>query len=512
MSVFAGRRARCGLAIAVAVLAGAAPPSAAAADQQGCNPLALETCLAPFPSNYWAVEDPSSPTGLRGEVTDDLLRPELLRQLPTGEGISPSGIFNGATGFSAGAGAVFEFTQRQAPPPPDGGDAVLAFDADTGERIPVDAFLSAHARNPILVGAKQSNVLQVFARSRWPYRHRVLVAVTTKMGAGDPAFPELAAKAEPGTRAAAYVAEVRDAIEDAGLDPADVRTATLFTVRDRDEVVGATQRLLDDTAARPHPARNVRMNWSYAGPYTAGIVTGQLRVDNYRTRDGRGPVDFSGRTRKDQWVPFQLTLPRSAASRPAPVVIYAHGITVQKESDIAVSQMNAKLGLATISIDWPNHGARSREDGGYLLDLLSPRDLGTLAGLFNQATVDQMGLYEAIGDLQLAQQAESGKAIAAFGQFGETVGGVEHPHLEHHWTGHALVDRVDRDFRVEEQTSRKKLGLHGAFGFAVQRMAGIKPDLAVLVIGQVQPFLRHGRGGGIGGCGQGLSPRCRSRM
>lgn len=401
MSVFAGRRARCGLAIAVAVLAGAAPPSAAAADQQGCNPLALETCLAPFPSNYWAVEDPSSPTGLRGEVTDDLLRPELLRQLPTGEGISPSGIFNGATGFSAGAGAVFEFTQRQAPPPPDGGDAVLAFDADTGERIPVDAFLSAHARNPILVGAKQSNVLQVFARSRWPYRHRVLVAVTTKMGAGDPAFPELAAKAEPGTRAAAYVAEVRDAIEDAGLDPADVRTATLFTVRDRDEVVGATQRLLDDTAARPHPARNVRMNWSYAGPYTAGIVTGQLRVDNYRTRDGRGPVDFSGRTRKDQWVPFQLTLPRSAASRPAPVVIYAHGITVQKESDIAVSQMNAKLGLATISIDWPNHGARSREDGGYLLDLLSPRDLGTLAGLFNQATVDQMGLYEAIGELQL---------------------------------------------------------------------------------------------------------------
>lgn len=401
MSVFAGRRARRGLAIAVVSLASAALPSAASADAGDCNPLALKTCLAPFPSNYWAVADPSSPTGLRGQVSDDLLRPELLRQLPAEDGISPSGIFDGATGFSAGAAAVFEFGERQTPPPADGGDHVIAYDVDAGERLPVDALLSAHARNPLIVGAKQSNVLQVFARTRWPYRHRVLVAVTTKMGVGDPAFDELAARATPGTKGAAYVADVRDAIARAGLDPAEVRTATLFTVRDRDEVVGATQRLLDDTAARPHPARNVRMNWNLAGPYTAGIVTGQIRVDNYRTRDGRGPVDFSGRTRRDQWVPFQLTLPRTAGSRPAPVVIYAHGITVQKESDLAVSQLNAKLGLATISIDWPNHGARSREDGGYLLDLLSPRDLGTLSGLFNQATADQMGLYEAIGELQL---------------------------------------------------------------------------------------------------------------
>jgi hypothetical protein len=402
MSVFAGRRARRGLATAVAVLAGAALPANASADTQDCNPLALKTCLAPFPSNYWAVADASSPTGLRGEVDDSLLRPELLRQLPLEDGISPSGIFNGAAGFSAGAGAVFEFTERQPRLPADGGDHVIAYDIDAGERIPLDAFLSGHARNPLVVGAKQSNVLQVFARGRWPFRHRVLVAVTTRMGAGDPTFPELAAKAAPGTKAAAYVGDVHDAIEQAGLDPAEVRTATLFTVRDREEATGPTERLLADTAARPHPTRNVRVRWGLPLGYTAGVVTGEVRLDNYRTRGGRGPVDFSGATRADQWVPFRLTLPRTAGTRPAPLVMYAHGVTSDKESaDLIVAQTNAKLGLATIGIDWPNHGERARADGGHILELLSPRDLGTMSGLFNQGTMDQMGLYKAIGEMQL---------------------------------------------------------------------------------------------------------------
>lgn len=68
------------------------------------------------------------------------------------------------------------------------------------------------------------------------------------------------------------------------------------------------QRLFDDTAARPHPVRDVRLNSSLASVAIAGVVTGRVRLDNYRADGGRGPVDFSGATRKDQWVPFQLTL------------------------------------------------------------------------------------------------------------------------------------------------------------------------------------------------------------
>ncbi|MBJ7329798.1 MAG: hypothetical protein JHC95_07875 [Solirubrobacteraceae bacterium] len=391
------RRASLALAVAAAACASSAPASAA----ETCNPLSAKTCLAPFPSDIWMANDPSSPTGKRANVQDDLLRPRLLEQMPAQDGITPRGIFGGASGFSAGMGAVFEFTQRQAPVPPDGGDVVTAYDLTAGERVPIHAFLSTHARNPIVVAGKQSNVLRVFPRARWAFGHRIVIAVSTRMGLDEPAIAQRAARVGSGGAAAAYVDDVRAGLQAAGLEEAGVRTATLFTVRDRAEVVDATQRLMDDTSSRPHETRFVRLHREFATPWAAGIVTGQVRVDNYRTREGRGPVDFSGKTRKDQWLPFQLTLPRSARTRPAPVVIYAHGITAQKETDLAVSQMNAELGLATISIDWPNHGARARADGGYILSLLSPHKMGTLSGLFNQATIDLTGLYRAIQTLEL---------------------------------------------------------------------------------------------------------------
>ncbi|UUY05226.1 hypothetical protein LRS13_06805 [Svornostia abyssi] len=386
------------LAALVIVIAATAAPAAQAAD---CNPLSLETCLAPFPSNYWADWDDTSPTGGRANITDDLLRPELLAQLPVEDGISPSGIFNGATGFSAGVGAVFEFTQRQPQVPYDGGDDIVAFDLDSGARVPIHAFVSGHARNPLVVGANQSNVIQVFPQSRWAYTHDIVIALSTRYGAGDPTFLESKAKVAPGSKAEEYVGLLEDGLRDAGIDPATTRTATWFSVRDRKEVIEPTARLMADTAARPHPVRNVRTSWSTTFPSVAAVVKGEVRVDNYRTRGGQGPVDFSGATRKDQWLPFRLTLPRSASRNPAPVMMYAHGLSGSKESDYYVAELNAGVGMATIAIDWPNHGARSVADGGEIFSILRPDKLGTLSGLFNQGTLDLAGLYAAIGGLEV---------------------------------------------------------------------------------------------------------------
>ncbi|MBJ7519390.1 MAG: hypothetical protein JHC84_06815 [Solirubrobacteraceae bacterium] len=386
------------LATLVIAIAGTAAPVAHAAD---CNPLSLETCLAPFPSNYWAEWDDTSPTGGRANIGDDLLRPELLAQLPTEDGISPSGIFNGATGFSAGVGAVFEFTERQPQVPYDGGDDIVAFDLDTGRRVPIHAFVSGHARNPLVVGANQSNVIQVFPQSRWAFTHDIVIAVSTRYGAGDPTFLESKAKVAAGSKAEEYVGILEDGLRTAGIDPASTRTATWFSVRDRAEVVEPTKKLLDDTLAREHPVRNLRTSWATIFPSVAGVVTGEVRVDNYRTRGGQGPVDFSGATRKDQWLPFRLTLPRSASRQPAPVMIFAHGLSSQKESDYYVAELNAGVGMATIAIDWPNHGARSAADGGEIFSILKPGQLGTLSGLFNQGTFDLAGLYAAIADLDV---------------------------------------------------------------------------------------------------------------
>lgn len=377
---------------------GASVGSAAAAD---CNPLSTHTCLAPFPSNYWTKEDSTSPTGLRADVSEDLLRPELLAKVPTADGISPTGIFGGAIGFSAGAGAVFEFDKQPiaASLPSDGGDAVVAFDLDSGVRVPVDTFISDDASNPLLV-SDLDNVVQVFPRVRWEFGHRILVAVTKQLsvpGSTAPDFDALAAsRSSSSPRAAAYISGVAAAIGQAGLSTGAVRTATVFTVRTRDDVVGKAQSLVNKTMGRSHAVRGLSVSYDMLSSSIGGVVTGEVRVDNYRKKNGTGDVDFSGATRRDQWLPFRLTLPRSAGSKPARVVIYGHGLGGFKETDLLVTGSNAAQGYATLSIDWPNHGVRSAADGGNILLSLYPAKLAQHAGMLNQATVDMAGLYRAV--------------------------------------------------------------------------------------------------------------------
>ncbi len=402
--------------LAATAIPAAFASSASAADAK-CNPLSTKTCLAPFPSNYWAKADPSSPTGLRADVTDDVLRPEILNALPKEDGISPTGVFGGASGFSAGAGAVFEFTEKPGAVPYDGGDAVVAYDLDTGQRVKVHAFMSPQALNTNLV-SKASNALQVFPQSRWAFGHRILVAVTDQFPIArptEPAFSELAAQEPANQRAADYVQEVRDGLAQSGIAESSVRNATVFTVRAREEFLAPTERLMADTAARPHPVRGLSISWDLINPDVGGLVTGQLRVDNYRTRNGTGPVDWSGATRKDEWIPFRLTLPETSTKGLAGVVLYMHGIGAFKEMDPVVTQMNAQRGFATFSVDWPNHGARSGPNGGNLLQLLAPGNLGKLGGMFNQATIDLMGVYKALQTMKI----DFMKPVSFFSPFGQ---------------------------------------------------------------------------------------------
>jgi alpha-beta hydrolase superfamily lysophospholipase len=389
---------RASAAVLAAVVCGVLAGGAAAAS---CNPLSTRTCIAPFPSNYWTKVDPSSPTGLRADVTNDLIRPQLLSALPTGDGISPTGVFGGATGFSSGVGAVFEFDRAPVASslPADGGAAVVAYDLDSGVRVPVDAMISDDAANPLLV-SKVENVIQVFPRVRWEFGHRILVAVTKQLivpGSTDPDFNALAAAQPAGSlRSIAYVNEVRAALGSAGLTSSNVRSATVFTVRPRNDSVGQTQSLMNDTNARSHAVRNLSISYDLLSSSIGGVVTGDVRVDNYRRKNGTTNVDFSGATRRDQWIPFRLTLPRSSGSKPARVVMYGHGLGGFKETDLVVTGSNADHGFATLSIDWPNHGMRSLDDGGNILLSLTPSKLAQHAGMLNQATIDMAGVYKAI--------------------------------------------------------------------------------------------------------------------
>ncbi len=63
---------------------------------------------------------------------------------------------------------------------------------------------------------------------------------------------------------------------------------------------------------------------------------------------------------------------------------------------LLVVAQNATRGIATISIDQPNHGSRSAAEGGYVFELVHPDDVDTLSGVIGQSPLDHVALLRAV--------------------------------------------------------------------------------------------------------------------
>ena len=146
--------------------------------------------------------------------------------------------------------------------------------------------------------------------------------------------------------------------------------------------------------ATDHPVRNVRVDPPLLVQHASAVVVGEVSLSDFRDGDG---VARAANGATDRWVKFLMVLPKRAAGPSgAPVVIYGHGLTVSKETMLISASTNAELGLATIGIDVPNHGDRQSGEGGYLLDLATPRAFGRLASMPLQGIVDHVSLLEAV--------------------------------------------------------------------------------------------------------------------
>ena len=68
---------------------------------------------------------------------------------------------------------------------------------------------------------------------------------------------------------------------------------------------------------------------------------------------------------------------------------------------------------------------------------------------------------------------------------------IEHVQIEGHGFGHALLNCRHFDRAREIQAGREEIDVERRLGFIPQRAIKPEPDRAVLLIGQVLPFLRH---------------------
>lgn len=395
------------VAAVVAVIAGGCalvpvptrPESVPVRADRPCTSAAVRSCALPFPSDEFTVADAATSTGRRIVMPDELFPESLLA--PLGPGAAPADAVAGADGFSAVTPVMFEVAEAVDPAslPADGGDVLVVFDLATGERVPVRTEVPAEAARH----GSADTVVVAWPRTRLEYG-RTYVArlgdgLRTRSGAPSPRATGLDRAGDP------HVAQLRADLRQLEGDDWDrVVSATRFTVRSETNATAELDAMAATARAVDHPIRNVSVEPPWLVPDAAAVLSGEVRLSDFRDADGVARV-ANGATQR--WERFVMVLPRTPAGPSgAPVVIYGHGLTISKESMLVTAASNARLGMATIGIDVPNHGDRQIDEGGYLLELTTPHAFGRLASMPLQGVVDHVSLLMAVQDHLGALQVE----------------------------------------------------------------------------------------------------------
>lgn len=396
------------LTLVLAPPSNAQPTSGVEANQTFCGGDA-GGCLLPFPSSDYLQADPTSATGVRVVIPPGAIPSQLTDQL--GAGGTFKDAFDGADGFSPLAPIVFQVPGDIDPAsvPADGGDLIGVWNSQTGQRAEIRAELSPFSNNPD--GSR--NIILVWPRTAFEFGGHYFAAIRpglktrsgetvvgnarrSALGLGGPSrtsrVEALGAGGLAGRALELRLLRLSFALEPEG-PVSQYVTATSFVVRTEENAVGQTLQLAQAVRAADHPVRGLQVLPSFIPGATT--VTGQLLTTDFRDSRGAIPRDVALQG-KPKWVDFLLTVPeRSAGAAGAPVVIYGHGITINKETQLLLAGQNARRGLATVSIDIPNHGSRAYEDG-FVLDHANPAGLGRLASMVVQGPLDNLSLLLAL--------------------------------------------------------------------------------------------------------------------
>lgn len=329
-----------------------------------------------------------SRTGRRLALPADIIPASIQSALGPGAGVAD--INQGADGFSAVGPVIFELDRPVDPAslPADGGDVVRVFDVSTGAPVPLRVEVTADSFRQ---GAPDT-VVMAWPQRRWEPGHTYVARLQRGLASS---VGDLGRPAGLDGVAGSFIGSVRaDLTKIEGDRWATVLGATRFTVRSTASATSQLTSMVAVARAADHPVRNLSVDPAIATPSGAGIVRGEVRLSDFRDANGIARVS-NGAT--DTWVPFFMVLPATpASSAGAPVVLYGHGLMVAKETLLVVAEANARRGMATIGIDVPNHGERLMGQGGYLLEITNPAQMGRLVSMPLQGEVDTVSLARAV--------------------------------------------------------------------------------------------------------------------
>ncbi len=351
-----------------------------------CHPYSLSTCAMPYPNDLFTPEE------MTATFSED-----LLSQLP--ESLFPTTILKDRDGWSPVTAVLFEVPYKinECALPLNGDNVLKVFDMDDpyAPPVPVRVRLSQPAEvekqnwqilNP---GAKTHQVIEAFPRSRFPFGHRMAAVLTTALKAADgtiPTAPEIPEAYE----GLAYELAGR------GVDPGTILSLTEFTIATEENTTGKLFDMIDVIENQGHPVKDLKIE-RWLGLDVDTVVRGKVRLTSFRDLNGDGMVHFeAGDTGKEYWADFDLFFPSEADWGSVPVCIYGHGLDGDKETAVVFAELNADEGIATLAIDWPNHGTRSSKDGGQMKTLFAPETVSFITGMAVQGVLDFHSVMAAI--------------------------------------------------------------------------------------------------------------------
>lgn len=393
------------------------PDAGPRAVPRGCNPVAFEhDCMLPFPSDFFLVDDPKTPSGRRLAWTE-----EAALRATNGARIDPTTL-HPADGFSQHMPILAVFPSgvdtsnlpSHTGDPDDSTDAsspTLVLDAETGEAVPhwveLDADARSADRQALFVRlyeplAAERRYIVAFRGLRDPEGERI----EAPHGFREIRDGESASIEGLEETAIRYEDEIFPALARFGVARPKIQLAWDFTTRSREQM---TRDLLDIRAdlmakldANP-PAVTIETVEDRPDEALARIIEGHIQVPLYVDSDQPGTrlvrgADGSVISRGTTRVPFSMRIPRSVLERdpsegPARLVQYGHGFFgSRKEIEYgAMTAISQELGFATISVDW---WGMSEEDLGEVLESIAQRPSETLGFVdrVHQAMANQIAL------------------------------------------------------------------------------------------------------------------------
>lgn len=349
-----------------------------------------------FPDGTTLVDDPSSPTGMRVEVTSENSpwiesMPDVLRAAVDG--------LNAMSGFGTQGGFILRFSAPVAPPPrganasvEDAGWQLWHVDGDAAQRVPfeIDAF-------------EDNRSFVLYPLQPLPRNADIVLALTrdARDAMNDCIAPSAATRAllvgDDDARSPAHRDRYLDGLDAIGLPIQDVSALTVFRTHDD---IGAARAAAEEIAT-------LAPDWDAFGdcePFDEGWVecTAEITLRDYRNDTGYVAEGVDVRT----WsAPLTVWMP-AERSGPLPAIIYGHGLNSKRSEGRSVVREIADVPRIVFALEALQHGDHpsvppddSLEDAFRFLGIdLANFSLDAFAarGNFEQTALDRLQLLRAI--------------------------------------------------------------------------------------------------------------------